>query len=327
MHAWEEGNFDAYRYQGMAPDTFFLTQHAQYLSNFVDHWESFFRARQLLADETSRTLFDRLILFRLLGHLHVRLPMSNPETLARIAVPDDWVVSETTDKGLLGPLSIFTVPVGDDLIWLKRWAGNISAYLAGQYYFDRDSIQIQPEAGDHAIDAGGCFGDTAAFFAHRVGASGRVYTFDPLKKHCAIMREAFILNGPLGDRITIFEAGLSDADETGVADSGSDINPGARVGHASGLTLRSIDSVVAAGEVSRVDFIKMDIEGSELAALQGGEAAIRKWRPKLAISLYHRPEDFYAIPKWIDSLDLGYRFYLDHYSIHHEETVLYAVSK
>jgi hypothetical protein len=84
---------------------------------------------------------------------------------------------------------------------------------------------------------------------------------------------------------------------------------------------------VATGDVSRIDFVKMDIEGSELAALQGGERAIRKWRPKLAISLYHRPEDFYTIPQWVDSLRLGYRFYLDHYSIHHEETVLYAISE
>ena len=327
MHAWEVDNFDAFRYQGIAPDTFFLTQHAQYLSNFADHWELFFQARQLLADEPSRSLFDRLILFRLLGHLHVRLPMSNPETLAQIAIPDDWLVSETKDEGMLGPLSIFTVPVEGDLIWIKGWAGNISAYLAGQYYFERGGIRIQADVDEHVIDAGGCFGDTAAFFAHRVGSSGRIYTFDPLRKHCAIMREVFALNGPLGERIKVFEAGLSDRDEVGVADGGSDINPGARVGHASGLTLRTIDSLVESGEVPRIDFVKMDIEGSELAALQGGETAIRKWRPKLAISLYHRPEDFYAIPQWIDSLNLGYGFYLDHYGIHHEETVLYAISK
>ncbi len=54
----------------------------------------------------------------------------------------------------------------------------------------------------------------------------------------------------------------------------------------------------------------MDIEGSELGALQGGEASIRQWRPKLAISLYHRVEDFFAIPLWLKSLDCGYHFYL-----------------
>jgi hypothetical protein len=76
----------------------------------------------------------------------------------------------------------------------------------------------------------------------------------------------------------------------------------------------------------RVDFIKMDIEGSELAALKGASGALREWKPRLAISLYHRVEDFHAIPLWLDSLGLGYRFFLDHYSIHHEETVLYAIA-
>ena len=56
-------------------------------------------------------------------------------------------------------------------------------------------------------------------------------------------------------------------------------------------------------------------------------STIRRWRPNLgAISIYHRPEDFFVIPAWIDSLGLGYRFYLDHYSIHNEETVLYATA-
>jgi len=76
----------------------------------------------------------------------------------------------------------------------------------------------------------------------------------------------------------------------------------------------------------RIDLIKLDIEGSELGALRGAEKSLRRWRPKLAISLYHRPEDFFAIPLWLKSLDCGYRFYLDHYSIHHEETVLYGTS-
>jgi hypothetical protein len=82
--------------------------------------------------------------------------------------------------------------------------------------------------------------------------------------------------------------------------------------------------LVSEGAMGRIDFIKMDIEGSELSALQGAESALRRWRPKLAISLYHRPEDFFSIPLWLDSLGAGYEFFLDHYSIHHEETVLYA---
>lgn len=88
----------------------------------------------------------------------------------------------------------------------------------------------------------------------------------------------------------------------------------------------TIDEFAVHHPVPRLDFIKMDIEGSELSAPKGAETSIRRWRPKLAIPLYHRPEDLFSIPLWIDSLSVGYKFFLDHYSIHNEETVLYAAA-
>lgn len=47
------------------------------------------------------------------------------------------------------------------------------------------------------------------------------------------------------------------------------------------------------------DFIKMDIEGAELAALKGGIKTITKCRPQLAISIYHSSEDFINIPLYL----------------------------
>ena len=132
------------------------------------------------------------------------------------------------------------------------------------------------------------------------------------------------MNPALASRISIYPAGLSDSgnDVALLAEDGV-INPGARV-DADAMPMTTIDTI-ALDKLPSVDFIKMDIEGSELAALRGAEGSIRRWRPRLAISLYHRPEDFFTIPAWIDSLGVGYRFFLDHYSIHHEETVLYAM--
>ena len=88
---------------------------------------------------------------------------------------------------------------------------------------------------------------------------------------------------------------------------------------------KSIDDLVEEQNLSTLDFIKMDIEGAELKALQGAERCLRRFKPKLAISLYHKPEDIFQIPKYIADLGLGYKFYLDHFTIHSEETVLFAV--
>ena len=75
-----------------------------------------------------------------------------------------------------------------------------------------------------------------------------------------------------------------------------------------------------------VTYIKMDIEGMELDALKGAEALITKYKPKLAISIYHKMEDIVEIPNHIRNMNLGYRFYLRHYwNCNGTDTILFAL--
>lgn len=85
----------------------------------------------------------------------------------------------------------------------------------------------------------------------------------------------------------------------------------------------SIDEAVDPNE--KVTFIKMDVEGAELESLKGAKEVIRRDKPKLAICIYHRPEDMWTIPSYINELVPDYRLYIRHHSSQQEETVLYAV--
>ena len=60
-------------------------------------------------------------------------------------------------------------------------------------------------------------------------------------------------------------------------------------------------------------FIKMDIEGSEAAALRGAEETIKTSKPKLAVCIYHKPEDIYELPKLMASLLPGAKVYIRQY--------------
>ena len=85
-----------------------------------------------------------------------------------------------------------------------------------------------------------------------------------------------------------------------------------------------LDDVVAAAGVEQVDLIKMDIEGAEPRALDGMTETIDRFRPTLAVCIYHRPEHMWEIPAALMGRLSNYRFEVRHYSPVRFECVLYA---
>ena len=69
----------------------------------------------------------------------------------------------------------------------------------------------------------------------------------------------------------------------------------------------------------------MDVEGAEYNSLIGARETIVKYKPKLAISVYHRRDDIWRIPMLLLQYNPDYRFYLRIYSFTGNDTVLYAV--
>lgn len=57
-------------------------------------------------------------------------------------------------------------------------------------------------------------------------------------------------------------------------------------------------------------YIKMDLEGCEKEALQGGAASIRQYKPKLLLAGYHYNEDLFKIPLLLQQMRPDYRIYL-----------------
>lgn len=89
----------------------------------------------------------------------------------------------------------------------------------------------------------------------------------------------------------------------------------------------TVDDYVAENGLERVDIIKTDLEGAEEAALGGMAATVDKFRPKLAISVYHAAHHFWELPLRIIDMCKDYDFYFNTYSWLHSESIFYAIPR
>jgi FkbM family methyltransferase len=183
---------------------------------------------------------------------------------------------------------------------------------------------VEARPGDVVIDGGGYYGDSALYFSHLVGPEGRVLTFEFEPGSLELLDHNLGLNPELAARIEVIRAALWD--RAGDRVSYHTQGPGTVIaaGGAGSTSTESIDALVDRSAVRRVDFIKLDVEGCELGALRGADSTLRRFRPRLAIAAYHKPDDLVTIPEYLGSLGVGYRFRLGHFTIHREETVLFA---
>jgi FkbM family methyltransferase len=87
------------------------------------------------------------------------------------------------------------------------------------------------------------------------------------------------------------------------------------------IELRTMDSVIST--LDPPTFLKMDIEGSEESALIGGRQMINEHAPKMALSVYHKVNDFWKIPLQVLEYQPNYQIRLRHYTESIYETVAF----
>jgi FkbM family methyltransferase len=281
-----------------------------------------------LERRADRELLIRVLAFRVLGHRRVQLPMTLNRLEGRIARAHAVRTEEKT-----APLGFLGWYADDyDLgelgysIRLRGFVGAVVQTFDLEQYRSTGPPEVAARPGDIVIDGGGYWGDTALYFAQIVGPAGRVVSFEFEPSNLEALHYNLSLNPQLAHRVHVVSSALWD--QVGEEVNVHHFGPGTSIrsdGEARAST-DTIDALVARGDVERVDFIKLDIEGAELRALRGAEATLLRFRPRLAVAAYHKPDDLAAIPEYLASLEIGYRFQLGHVTMHGEETVLFAIA-
>lgn len=74
-----------------------------------------------------------------------------------------------------------------------------------------------------------------------------------------------------------------------------------------------------------IQFLKIDVEGAEIQLLEGAKKVLKKFKPNLAISVYHKHNDILEIYRHIESLRVfkKHKLHFKHYGKYYTDTILY----
>jgi FkbM family methyltransferase len=245
-----------------------------------------------------------------------RLPLSTHSAAQAVLLRRDFVFSPEDLEAQRRVRGAFA----SDIAGIRLPPGIAPEIPAFHYHHGLKALPASDKArlaGTDALDCGAFVGDSALVLARY--SFRRILCIEAEAGNVERLRGVLAGNGPDAARTEVLACGVGEADGTiefhgsGAVTSAVaaefDFMPQDR----QRVEVRRIDAIVEEQGL-RPGFIKLDIEGMEGAALRGAEGVLRRFRPMLAVSIYHHAEDFLGIKPWIEGLGLGYRFRVERHN-------------
>lgn len=151
--------------------------------------------------------------------------------------------------------------------------------------------------GDVVLDIGANIGAHTLHLARVVGDSGCVYAFEPTDYAFGKLSKNCSLNPKLANSIQCLQYMLVDKEVAGKPTPGlysswplkedeglHELHQG-KLMTTSGADARTLDSVISSSRISRVDCIKLDIDGFECGMLRGAREVLTHWHPVIIMEL------------------------------------------
>ncbi|HMK23989.1 MAG TPA: FkbM family methyltransferase [Terriglobales bacterium] len=146
------------------------------------------------------------------------------------------------------------------------------------------------------VDVGANLGLYALFASRRVSETGRVIAIEPSRREMDrlrtniernSLRNVSLLPVALSDQAAEVDLSVAVASHAGHNTLGS-FGYNTQLERRETVQALSLDEVIESAKLQRVDVIKMDIEGSELAALRGASGTLTQYHPTLLMELSDR---------------------------------------
>jgi FkbM family methyltransferase len=197
-----------------------------------------------------------------------------------------------------GLYSLWSTPNGE--FWMPTASGDALVYDLGEQKRNIYGTRIRP--GDIVLDAGANVG-VFTRMALWAGAA-KVIAIEPAPENLECLRRNFAAEIADG-RVLLYPKGIWDKDDVlklrvDPADSAEDTFV-REIKNAQYVEapLTTVDKLVAELRLPKVDFIKMDIEGAEQKAVAGAKNTIARFRPRMALCIYHVKGDEAMVPKLV----------------------------
>ncbi|MBR6418509.1 MAG: FkbM family methyltransferase [Bacteroidales bacterium] len=162
--------------------------------------------------------------------------------------------------------------------------------VEGPYGFTDGDFDVRVALGDIVIDAGAWIGDFSCYASAQGAAI--IYAFEPSTDNFTWLERTAQLN----NNIIPVKKGLGSKHETTMFEcnnnnSGMNRCTENEKKETEPVEIVTLDEYVESNGITKLDFIKSDIEGAEREMLRGAKNTLRRLSPKLALCTYHLPDD------------------------------------
>lgn len=284
------------------------------------------KSYNLFADQVSKEMFLKVALYRTSDTPILRFPLFYSNIFDKISEYEKYKIDNEEISLWNNYIRLRKYDLSKAGHDIKMWYSPMGIIINFDLEQYRYADIVNASSGDTVIDCGACYGDTALYFSEKTNG-GDIYSFEFMPENIDVFEKNMALNPKYKDNIHLIRNAVSD--ESGKTLKFHPNGPGTNcIDQNDAYTLQTqtmtIDDLVETRQIKKVDFIKMDIEGSEENALKGAINTIRKFKPKLAICAYHKDDDLIVLPQLIKQIFPEYKLYLKHNTISRNETVIYA---